>query len=334
MPQPPDQPEESNPFLNGDSFNLQEQMEAMQQVFSQMNDTERQAFLQYLAEEEVRMNREALEQLKPAAADGEAAQPGGPSVEPKTWETEILYPRIWELLLGSLPDADAALLRKAFPRGWRGYGDLSRRQVLAGLARLAPSERRRLPGVIDKVYAIQDGVQAAVEMREDMEAFERRSAIRRKRMAQQKGLALSDEDEEQLAVGAGEADADGVSGDSQPGSYAELLSTIQQKLRQQQQQQQEQQQPPQQQEAYVGSEGGYGDWYGYGDRQQQPGASTSGTEGGSSTSSGTEGLGGMPGPLQERLGRMMGAYDKYVASGGWEAEMARRQSAEMRNLIR
>ncbi len=330
MPQPPDQPEESNPFLNGDSFNLQEQLEAMQQVYSQMNDTERQAFLQYLAQEEVRMNREAQEQLKPVAADGDAAQPAGPSSEPKTWETEILYPRIWELLLGSLPDPDAALMRKAFPRGWRGYGDLSRRQVLEGLARLAPSERRRLPGVIEKVYAIQDGVQAAVELREDMEAFERRSAVRRKRMAQQKGLALSDEDEEQLAVGAGEADAAGVQGDSQPGSYSELLSTIQQKLRQQQQQQ-----PQQQQEAGEGGQGaGYGDWYGYGDRQQQPGASTSGTEGGSSTSSSTAGVDGLPGPLQERLGRMLGAYDKYVASGGWEAEMGRRQSAEMRNLIR
>lgn len=349
--------------------------EAMREAYSEMSDEERKAFLEYLAVQQEQLAREGVAELPPEQQEQlmRDSAMGLLGVD-----KEAFAARVWPLVLGSLPPSDATILRKAFPSGWSGFNELSRRDVLNGLARLSPRERTRLPQVLDDVRLLQLRIAAGTEALEQQERIE---AARRRRRAAQKGLQMSEDDlQNQEAAGwvGGDGGAEGEAPDfaGRPGNMAELIGRLRQQL--------QQQTPP--------APGSRGSGNGNGTSssssssreaqprlspveldawearlvarraaaardaatadsaaaaaRQQPGASTSGRGASTSTSSaaaaaaaaaaaealGAGGLGG--GGLGERLGQMMAAYERYGAGGGWEAEAERRQSAEMRNLVR
>ncbi|KAG2451057.1 hypothetical protein HYH02_004325 [Chlamydomonas schloesseri] len=365
----------------------------MREAYSQMSEEERAAFLEYLAVQQDQMAREAVAELPPEQREQlmRDSAMGLLGVD-----KEAFAARLWPLVLGSLPASDADILRKAFPSGWSGFRELSRRDVLNGLARLSPRERTRLPQVLDDVRMLQLRIASGTAA---LEQQERIDAARLRRRAAQKGLQLSDSEEEeeqaederaQAAAGRGSPAAAG-----RPGNMVELIG----RLRQQLQQQSDPGAPGPARsssssssssssgsgsnngngasssssknssiseagprysaadldawEARLGArraaaarDGGDAD-YATAAARQQPGASTSGRgDAGSSASSAAAaaaaaaaaealGAGGLAGGgLGGRLGQMMAAYETYGVGGGWEVEASRRQSAEMRNLIR
>ncbi|GLC36284.1 hypothetical protein PLESTM_000427200 [Pleodorina starrii] len=389
-PQPTD-----NLFLNPDQFDFQKQMEVMQEAFSQMSDAERGAFLEYLASQEAQAERETLSRLPPEARRARQQEEGRLAAAAARDTAEEarnkLLAETWRLLLDSLPKRDAALLTKALPRGWYGAQDLSRRDIMEGMARLSRGELLRLPRVVERVSEMQAKAGALAE------AFgrnERLGAVRRRRLAAQKGLTLpedgdgqydyeddaeEEEEEDGEEGGAGEGEGRGGGGggrgaaasvEASPANYSELLGVLQRRLRAQLRTMEAQQEDEQQRllddanhplqrvrlgpRDLYGDDEFYSDPYGVTDRQQQPGASSSGSSGGSifgssysssgssngssSSSGGGSGSGGsggvIPDALQERVARMTAVYDTYVARRGWEVELSRRESGEMRNLMR
>ncbi|KAG2428206.1 hypothetical protein HXX76_011886 [Chlamydomonas incerta] len=326
-----------------------------------MSDAERDAFMEYLAVQQEQMNREAVAELPPEQREQliRDSAMGLLGVD-----KEAFAARVWPLVLGSLPASDATILRKAFPSGWSGFKELPRRDVLNGLARLSPRERTRLPQVLDDVRTLQLRIAAGTEA---LQQQERIDAARLRRRAAQKGLQLSefDQDEQEAAGRLGRGGgAEGPAGpDGRPGNMAELIGRLRQQL---------QQTPARQGPGGHGSSSnGNGSssseagpqlsaveldaWEArLGSRRaeaaaarQQPGASTSGrgsaaappasaaaaaAAAAAAEALGAGGLGG--GGLGGQMGQMVAAYERYGAGGGWEAEQGRRQSAEMRNLIR
>ncbi|KAG2494250.1 hypothetical protein HYH03_007605 [Edaphochlamys debaryana] len=294
----------------------------MEQAMAQMTAEERKAFLQYLSEQEEQTNREMIARL--VAEEQERAGGSLPNgvLPPLGTDKAALLTRLWGLILGSLPDSDATIMKKAFPAGWVGYGDLSRRRFLDGLSRLTRAEQRRLPKILDQISVLEASMSLATEATQN---HQRVSKVRQRRRAAQKGLQLSDDDEDD-----GEEAA-------RPGSMAELISTLRRRLEQQPSASSSSSAAP---TSDSSDPFGTGARTGWGDRNQQPGASTSGRDSFSNGNGNGSGMGaafgmaGIPESLQGRLGKMMAAYDQY-GSGGWsEAEAGRTQSAEMRSLIR
>lgn len=316
---------------------LQEQVDAMKQLYMQMSEGEKQAFLQNLQEQEQRLADQyaaaegggsAQQQQQPWAVGSEAGPgPGssGPAatpafLDPGEWKRKAVIPKLWDLIVTSLSAGDAAILKKAFPADWTGYGKLSRNDVAQGLRRLTRAERERMPAIMTHVENLQ---RTATLVSEVQEQAEQRAVLRRRRRAAQMGIELSEETDgedgggssrsarpDPLLAAAGLVYPDGAFGEAGEEGAGEGQATDK--------------------EHGSASDGGNGarqqEWQHGEDRQQQPGASTSGGGGG--------GLGDLPQGVQERLGRMMGTYERFVQGNGWEQEGRQRQSAELRNLIR
>ncbi|GFR46268.1 hypothetical protein Agub_g7822, partial [Astrephomene gubernaculifera] len=366
-PPPEEREAPDNMFMDPGRFNIQEQMEIMQQLISRMTDEERQEFMQFIAEQETQAEGEAFAQLTPEQQQQAMYESSFEAFQ------EQLNAGLWSAILDNMPDGDAELLRKFLPPGWYGHANnLTRSQVAAGMARLSRAEQRRLPNAITQATALQDSFFTAAVAHDK---YNRISAQRRKRMAAQKGLTISepdpdanhvfsmaDEDDVDPDDASGDNDQENISTSQRPVTdISDLLSRVRQRLEREDLQQQEQQGGLDSPAADAEKEEEE-DAYAYADRRQQPGASTSGCSssnsdrrryGSSSRSSSSSRRGDnsngdieeaeeeeqeqelpIPAVLRERLGKMKEAYDIYVAGGGWQREMEQRHSSEMRNLIR
>ncbi|GLI69437.1 hypothetical protein VaNZ11_014049, partial [Volvox africanus] len=344
-----------NIFLDPGQFDFQQQMKVMQEAFSQMSDSERKAFLEYLASQEALAAREAPSSphSKP-----ERRQAQGPRQQDSTTYSASLreaedsrgklLSEVWGYMLDSLPKRDAAILTKVLPRGWNGARDLSRRDIMEGFSRLTRAELRRLPWVLKQVDQLQATAGAMAEV---FEQESRLKATRRRRLAAQKGLTfaeVAEEGDEQDKDESADGETAGVAM-APPTNLSDLLGVVQRQLRDQLRTIEAQEELPLREEDHplqrvrLGPQELYDTEYYHEpfsvtDRQQQPGASTSGSKNSSShgSTSGNSGGGNdaIPEALQGRLGRMAAAYDTYVSRQGWEVEASRRESSEMRNLMR
>ncbi|KXZ54100.1 hypothetical protein GPECTOR_5g203 [Gonium pectorale] len=343
-PPPLDRNAADNVFLNPEQFTVQDQLDAMQQAFSQMSDEERQAFVQYLGEQQAQAAGESFAALPPQEQQELLMAPFKNAMK---LENTVLK-GTWAAFLSSIPPADAALLLKVLPRGWYGASDLSRREIIEGMKRLTRAERRRLPALLDQVSELQTqiAITAAAE-----EQATRLAAARRRRLAAQKGITLREDERDSAAASVGSGaealaaawagargparPAAGGGGETEEGKeegavedISSFLDRVQERLRRQLQAGED----AGGREDGVSQAGGRDD--GDADRRQQPGASTSG-RGADGSANGSSGGGPViPEVLQGRLGRMMTAYEAYVEGGGWDAEAAARESSEMRSLLR
>lgn len=259
----------------------------LQQVLADLPEPQRLAFVQAMQQQAVLAAKQ--EDVGPGPGSEAAASAAAAALDPGTWKKQVLYPKLWELILTTLSPADAAILTKAFPEDWNGYGSLSRMEVAQGLRRLTRAERDRLPAIMEYVEEMERSTALVSEVHD---RSQRRAVLRRRRRAAQMGMGMPDEEDEDGTLNP----LFSLLGLAAPGARDE---------------------PEPDEPAVAGTKSGYFD------REQQPGASTS-----------TSSASALPRALQERLGHMVGTYERYVQDNGWEAETQMRQSMELRNLIR